>query len=230
MTSIRFRQLVILIADFVLMYAVLYVTLSIRYLAAVDHDLWRNHARPFTAVFLFWIITFYLNGFYDLRLTRNTAAYFRSFFSVLAIDLVIAIGFFYLVNIDSVSPKTNLVLFTSLYGIAFIGWRWFYNRSIGPQFLRMRVAFLGASPEAQELATLLATSPHFGYTVTGIYKFEEINTFRAAMNTTPVDLVIVGADLETLKPHARALYETIFSNVTFVTDMSALFKYNRVGA
>ncbi|MBI4276788.1 sugar transferase [Candidatus Uhrbacteria bacterium] len=216
MTTIRLRQFLILIVDLALMYGALYLTLMLRYLAPVDTTLWAAHRVPFTIIFFVWIITLYLNGFYDLRLTTNTAAYFHSFFGALAINVILSIGFFYIVSIDAVSPKTNLLLFALIYSIVFIVWRWLYNRFVGTQLLRMRIAFLGNSAEVHELAKLLHASPYLGYTVAGVYTFENIDALHAAMRTTPIDLVVVGADIGTLGSHAQMLYKTIFLNVTFV--------------
>jgi hypothetical protein len=94
---VKIRQLILLAGDIIALYLALFLSLLARYGDEFGAEIWDSHLMPFSAVYLIWILIFYINGLYDLRRAKNNIEFSRLFFASLAINALIAIGFFYLV-------------------------------------------------------------------------------------------------------------------------------------
>ena len=74
----RSKILLLLIGDIIALYAALFITLGIRYGGAYYEQFEDVHALPFTIIFIFWIIIFYISGLYDLRRLRNNLDFLKT--------------------------------------------------------------------------------------------------------------------------------------------------------
>ena len=71
------------------------------------------HLRPFTILFFFWILIFYIAGLYELRRLKNNLDFFKNFGTAIGINAIVSIIFFYLLtnygkydyhNVSSTTP------------------------------------------------------------------------------------------------------------------------------
>ncbi|NCQ16290.1 hypothetical protein GW814_01380, partial [Candidatus Falkowbacteria bacterium] len=67
------KKLILLGGDISVLYFSLYLTLIIRYWGEYSEKVWSSHFWPFTAIFIFWIIIFYIANLYNLNLAVNNA-------------------------------------------------------------------------------------------------------------------------------------------------------------
>jgi uncharacterized membrane protein len=104
----RLKRLILITGDFFLLEGCMALTLAIRYGSL---HTWSSHIAPFTIVALLWIIGFYIAGLYDLALGQDTLKLFRTYLEGMIVNLGVAVGFFYLIPVFGIAPRTNLFLY-----------------------------------------------------------------------------------------------------------------------
>ncbi len=64
-TRISLKKLVVIFGDIAILYGSLILTLIIRYGADYFPNAFQSHLQPFSLIFIFWILIFYLFNFYS---------------------------------------------------------------------------------------------------------------------------------------------------------------------
>lgn len=183
----NFKQLLLIIGDVCGLYLALFLSLAIRFQRDPRVELWGRHWPTFTLIFFLWLAVFYLSGLYDLRKAKNSLLFFGSFVTSLAVNLLLTIGFFYILNIQELSPKTILLIFTGLYLIIFALWRLLAHYLLSTTAFRSRLIFLGISKEAQELIETFNNNTQLGYETVAILNLEAQNLVASL----PVNIEII---------------------------------------
>ncbi len=161
----KFKKLLLVIGDVVILYASLYITLYIRYSQRPSLELWQQHLIPFSIIFIFWLIIFYISELYDFNFAINNRRFYRlSLRSFLAGGLISTL-FFYLTPGININPKTNLLLFVINFAFLFIAWRHFFNWSLKAYLPKEIIAIIGYNPQVKILMKELIHKPHLGYTI-----------------------------------------------------------------
>ncbi len=235
--SLKLRQLLLLSGDIIILYLSLLLTFAFRYGAPLDSELWENHLWPFSITFCLAIITFYINGLYDLSLAKNDVKFYRRFFEALAITALIAIGFFYLTPSIGIAPKTNLFLQLLFFAALFLTWRNLWNRFIHAGVWKTKIMFVGKISELNEMITALKLVPQYGFELkTAFIEDEanlsslpsEINFIKEVANIPPIikqekiSTVILGTKPEKSAELANALYKSIYLQVNFIDSAEFL--------
>jgi len=230
--AINLKRLIMVAGDYAVFQIALVLTLLLRY-GSINHDSWAVHTVPFSILSILWIISFYINGLYDLTLTRDNIKFFRAFLETMLINLGISFALFYLVPIFGIAPRTNLILdfaFTLLLGYA---WRLLFNRTIAQTLFRNRVLFLGPTADAEsilhllqrsalgfELVSVIETTPgvHFdNHTVSWYTDLHSIDTVIREQN---IQTVVLGHRPDELPGLKEALYKTLFTPVALLDRAS----------
>lgn len=225
--STNFKQLLLLAGDTIGLYLALFLSLVIRFQRDPRPDLWNKHWPTFTLIFFLWLAISYVSGLYDLRKTKNSLLFFGSFVTSIFINLLLTIGFFYILNIQELSPKTILLIFTGLYLLIFTLWRLIAHYLFSTTAFRSRLIFLGLSDEALELISTFKTNSQLGYETVAVFNGEEnsqvpqnqnieilkeADTLLAYIKDKKIDtLIIVSAQLK--EKIGNILYEAILSRV-----------------
>ena len=166
--------------------------LSLRYPQNFNQAL-AIHLVPFTAIFAFWIIIFYISGLYDLRRARNQAQFFLQLISILALAGLVGMGFFYLLPSLGISPKTNLIITLGFTTIYLFAWRSLFNKLISqPQ---KRLLLIGEHTQSIELATQINHHPQWGYEVAAIISPEKFPEYKNKLNELNISTLIISDDL-----------------------------------
>ncbi|KKU82143.1 MAG: sugar transferase [Parcubacteria group bacterium GW2011_GWA2_47_8] len=124
--SSRFRnKLLYAFTDLVALFGALFLTLTIRYFEFPSRELYVRHALPFSIVFIVWLIIMYAQRLYDLSLMRDKIGLYSNLFRASIINILIAIGFFYLLPslhmpFDTIRPRANLIG-TAVIGMSLLG-------------------------------------------------------------------------------------------------------------
>ena len=148
------KKLILLIGDIIILYAALAAALTIRY-RGFDLLTLKNHLLPFTIIYLFWIIIFYIHNLYDLDIAKNNAIFYSALLRALLINVAFTIVFFYFapqVSKITITPKTNLLLTTLIFIILSLLWRNIFNRFAGSTALNINTAVIGHNLQVLELA------------------------------------------------------------------------------
>lgn len=151
------EKFILVLGDFFLLYFSLFLTLCLRYFSLPPKEIWGLHIFPFFVIYLFWVLIFYMAGFYDTE--KRPFFSLDEIFRVLIINGLIAILIFYLIPSLGITPKTNLVI--NVFIASFLIWSW---RKIFISLLvkasKIRVSFLGDFKEREDLMKVL-----FGYEI-----------------------------------------------------------------
>ncbi len=231
--GIGLKRMLLLIGDYAVFQVALLLTLLFRY-GGVTHTDWTAHAIPFSILGVLWIATYYINGLYDLELTRDNLRLFRTFLESMLINLGIAFTFFYLIPIFGIAPRTNLILFFAL--TLFIGyaWRLLFNQTLAPSLFQHRLLFIGTPDEAARLNDLLMTSA-LGFTLVAVVEtaqgthfdsgsiawVADINRLADLITEKHIQVVVLGHRPDDVPGLREALYRTLFTPVALM-DRAAL--------
>lgn len=214
--------------DFVVFQLSVPIMLLLRYgqVTAKNYD---QHAFPFLILSLLWLVGFYVAGLYDLRLARDTIKFFRTYFEGTVANLLLSLGFFYLLPIFDITPRTNLFLFVAVVLVLDYLWRLGFNKLIAKGLFRTRVLFVGSPEDAIGMDNLIReTAPGFELkavvqTAAGtrfddgsIVWYASPDAIKELVNKNSIDTIVIGHKPEEVPGLQDALYETIFSAVTLV--------------
>ena len=161
--SNTFHKFLLLLADILLLYLALWLALSIRYQNEIDWQLFINHAQPFTAVYILWLGIFYTNNLYNLTRIRHSVDLYFDTARALLIGVLIAIIVFYLLPENDLTPKRLLLINAVLFGVLATLWRSAFVQLMRNHLPINKVAIVGITNNALELARQLKTSLHRGY-------------------------------------------------------------------
>lgn len=182
------KQLAVLLGDIILLYGALFLTLFIRY-GEIRHV--NAHLIPFSCIFIVWIILLYAFGFYEIKNLKNTVEFGVLFIIAIGIGMISAIVLFYLITYFHISPKTNLVIFSGVFIILGLLWRFLFNKITRGYTQTLLV--IGNSPHAQEILSFVTHNPHIGYSPFHIPSPDE-KAIQEAFNKNP-DYIVYDPEL-----------------------------------
>jgi len=211
---LKMRNWILLLGDVILLYASLGIALRLRYPDNFSEN-FTIHLIPFTAIFFFWIIIFYVSGLYDLRRARNQAQFFLQLIWILALAGLIGMGFFYLLPSLGISPKTNLILTLGITTPFLFAWRLLFNKLISqPQ---KRLLLIGEHTQSIELATQINHHPQWGYEVAAIIAPEKFTEYKHRLTELKISTLIISDDLYQTQQLTDMLYESLSLRVEMYT-------------
>lgn len=165
------KKLILLFSDLSLFYFSLFAVLFIRYNGDIARESFSSHLYFFTIICLFWLIIFYIVGFYDLNFFKSKTEFAQKAAKVISFCFLVSILFFYFFR-TPISPKTNLVFFSLIYLSFFILIRIRLVRLLKLNSLWKNVVFLGSQRQYDELISYLSQNRHIGYKVEYFYQPE----------------------------------------------------------
>jgi len=171
----KLKKVSLLAGDIMILYFSLYLTLLIRYGLNPEAGTWSRHFWPFTMVFLFWLIIFYISDLYNLNLAVNNAKYYSLSLRAIVISALFSAAFFYLAPRITIAPKRNLFIFIVVFSIIFILWRRFFNWSLKAYLPKNNIAIIGYNEQIRELLETIAQKKHLGYEVAFIIEDNHLN-------------------------------------------------------
>jgi len=229
----RTKKIILLLGDIIVLYLSLAIALAIRY-RGFDFDVFQNHFIPFSMIYLFWIITFYIHNLYELDIAKNNLKFSIALIRALVIGGVISMVFFYIVPgfiVDSITPKTNLFLNIVVFVVLFYAWRYLFNLLAGSLKLKTNVAIIGYNPQAIELAKELIKNPQLGYKLRLIVKNNEtidrtdlpeikitqgFKNLREVLQQEKIFVAIVTPEVYKSQDLIQSLFECIKYKIDFV--------------
>ncbi len=227
-SRIRIKQLVLLLGDFAVFQLSVPLMLLLRF-GEVTPSNYDQHALPFLFLSLVWLVGFYVAGLYDLKITRDSLKFLRTYFEGMVANLLLAFGFFYLLPIFGIAPRRNLILYAIIVLILDYLWRIVFNRIISKTIFKTRLLFIGSPQDAGRVAELidevapgfvlkavLQTAPGTRFDDGSVIWHASPDSIRGLVEEGEIDTIIVGHKPEEVPGLQDALYETIFSAVTLV--------------
>lgn len=169
MKTNRFKIMLLIIGDFLILWGTLALILFLRYRTdpIVDFvQMFQIHVTPFALVFGAWLVLFGAFGLYDLRTLgwvsmRDARRLILRMTEAMIFNMASAIIIFYLIPAFEIEPRRNLFLVV-LGSLLFIfAWRCLANLFIA-KAKPLPIAFFGINKEVVELADWLIKNPQLG--------------------------------------------------------------------
>ncbi len=231
MRYIKNEPVLFLFGDILILYFSLWLTLFVRYLKVPSHDLWLQHAVPFSFLFLVTIIVYFIAGLYDQHtsLLRSKLPALVAYSQVTTV--ILAALFFFSVPYFGITPKTVLLIFLCISSVLIVVWRLFLTQFIGVR-RQKHALVLGDGTEVEELTKELNENNRYGINVKHIFSPESVNVSENLreqildfINKENITVIIVDTFNPKMSEITPVLYDLLFLNPQLsVLDASHLYE------
>ena len=224
----RAEAVFLFLGDIAVFYLSLFLVLLARYGLPFDQRIIILHFLPFSILFVFWILGFFIAGLYEQHtLLFQKRLPYRLLKSVLANAVVTAL-FFYFFPGFLITPRINLILYLIVSSALLLVWR-LYGFSFFSAQEKQTALLVGSGSELGELERELSGNPRYGVRLVSSVDVSRLSggvcademLHRASLGE--VSLIIVdlrNSAVETILPR---LYNLLFSRVRFA-DLSKVYE------
>jgi len=158
----RIRELLSLIVGDILFFILaLWLTLSLRYLALPDFELFNQHFWPFLIFSAVWIFVFYIAGLYDKQTVFFKMNLFSRILSAQVVNGIIAFILFFKFPFG-INPQTNLVIYIFVSAFLVTFWRLRLYKKVVPA-LKYKALILADGQEAVDLVNEVNNNNRYSY-------------------------------------------------------------------
>lgn len=223
----KLKQATLLAGDILVLYTALIITLWIRYGNLFYSKLIETHLEPFTIIFIFWLLVFYIAGLYDLKSLKNDFEFEKTFWYAVIFNTGVAALFFYLIPLFGIAPKTNLLIFLLVFsGLGYL-WRQSYNGILNKTGSTNRILMVGSNKPTEELVSHIQNNPQLGYEIKFWMKEgltdKEFDHLAQIIVANKINTVVVPAHLKKDTKAARLIYKTLTLGVE-VIELATLYE------
>lgn len=224
------RILFLIIGDFFVLYAGLFLTLVIRYGPDFFGKPIDQHLIPFTIIFVLWLAVFYIAGLYDSKRLRNNVDFLKTFWSATAVNAILGILFFYLIPYFGITPKTNLFIFLIIFAAIEIIWRGSFNKFTISFRPKIKTALIGTGNATEEIYAFIEENPQLGYKLAVRLKnkkdfslFKESDDWERFVRENGIDLIVIPRYLKSEPEMAKIFYHLLTMGIE-VVDLPAFYE------
>ena len=211
--TIKTRQIFLITGDIFLLYLSLIIMLFIGFWNYLTQEILLNHLLPFSILYLFWLIIFYIIGLYSLDFFKTRFIFYTQLLTGLGVILVTGVFFFYFIPFFDITPKTNLFLNIFIFGILTIFWRKIFY-SLSSAHFQNKTAIIGQNPQLKELVQTIQQNPQLGYKITTFLNPKQ-DIFEQAQKKE-IDTLILAENLIPGSPLAKNLYQCLSLKIDFI--------------
>ncbi|MCR4313760.1 MAG: sugar transferase [Candidatus Uhrbacteria bacterium] len=209
--DLHIRKFLLLLGDVAILYVALYFMLTISFPGEALSVLFFSHVGPFSILFFFWLVLFYILDLYDLSAPPVAPAFLSRFTLALILCFLLGALFFYVVSFTQISPKTNLLIVTALFGVFSYGWRLLFATKIS-RLAPWRIGLLGLQQEDAELRDLIRSLKHHGYGCVDLHAGDLV----AQVSQQRLHAVVIPSDSFFQPETTQQLYECLATGVRFL--------------
>jgi len=213
--------------DVLILYLSLYLTLAIRYGGVPENDELVSHIAPFTILFAFWLLVYFIAGLYEKH-TRILRSRLPSIlFNAQVTNIFIAVLFFYFISYFEITPKTNLFIYLIVSSVLIFLWRNYgYARMTVSR--RQNAILIGSGLEVSELAAEVNHNPRYDLHFVSTFDLDQVSSTKGSeilshVRTDDVSVIAIDLQNEKVTPLLPHLYSMIFSKVRFI-DMHRVYE------
>lgn len=202
----KLKKLIIFLGDIFLLYLSLFLSLFFRFSSKFRFEVFELHLLPFSLLYFFWLIIFYVFGLFDLFPIKETLS---NFFLALFLNFTIGIFFFYFVPFFKISPKTILILDIVFFAIFSLLWHSIFYFLFSIRFLK-KIAILGKGVDVEKLKEEIQKNKFLGFKLVPENKDPEIIIFSKEDSISkPEDFFQKGIDFWSLDEAFEKILEKI---------------------
>ncbi|HUD03071.1 MAG TPA: sugar transferase [Candidatus Paceibacterota bacterium] len=166
--ALRPRTLVLFVGDIVFFVFSLWLSLFLRVFEAPSSELFMEHLRPFSLLFVAWVGVFFIAGLYESRsIILERRAISETLLTAQIANVIIAALFFFFIPIFGIAPKTLLVIYLIVSFLCVFVWRVFIFPQLGFQ-KKESALVVGAGAEIDELVEALRLARHAPAHITAV--------------------------------------------------------------
>jgi exopolysaccharide biosynthesis polyprenyl glycosylphosphotransferase len=225
---------VLLLGDLFFFLLSLYLALYFRTFEVPSKVLFLTHLRPFSFLFLIWIIVFYIAGLYEKRTVLLRSRLPSIIFNTQLANSVLAVVFFYFIPFFGITPKTILFIYLVVSFITILTWRMYGYYLIGTKH-PVKAVLIGSGQEMRDLCEEVNGNPLYNMKFVTSVDLSNIETagvtdeILSRLHLENVGIVVIDLLHNKIEPILPHLYNLIFSKVNFV-DMHTIYEdvFNRV--
>ena len=197
-----------------ILYGALILTLIFRYGPNYFRESFYAHLKPFSIIFVIWLVTFYLADLYKEKRLRISPATIQVFILAIIISVTSSVILFYLFpSFFKMTPKTNLAIFALVFGILNIGWRIILVKIYISGGWRNRLLLIGDSPIIDELINYLKNNPQIGYDVAAQKSENDISQIIAK---NKINIIVIQTYLKKDRKIIKIFYQLLPSKIAIV--------------
>lgn len=199
----------------------LWVTLAIRHSQIPSNSLFIEHLEPFFFLFLIWVLSFFIAGFYERRALVNHRHFLSDILSVQIINSLIAIVFFYFVPYFGLTPKTILFIYLICSLFFMLLWRIYIIAILGIR-KKMNALLIGRGEEMEQLEREVNINPWYNLRFVlsvDLNKQKNIDFQKDILNPVyeyGITTIVLDLKDEELKKNVPYFYNLIFSKIKFL--------------
>ncbi len=158
-----FKILLLVILDLGSLYTSLWLMLQVVYEQNITAEFFQLHVYAFSFLFPLWIIIFYIEGLYSLRIRYSglSIALIRS----MNFNAVISFLFFYLLPFFEITPRFNLVVFMLISLVVLFVIRKLAFMILTLQNLKLNVCLVSESDIEKDLKEFFENRPYLGFQI-----------------------------------------------------------------
>lgn len=223
------ERLVLILGDVVALAGALWLALFVRYAEIPSWELVALHFTPFSFLFLASICVFFVSGLYEKHTSLLKRELPATVLSAQAVNVAIAVAFFFFIPDFGIAPKTNLILYTAISSLMVVVWR----LRIFPFFEfreRGHAIAIGAGKELEALVEEVNANRR--------YHLEFVDVFDISKVTNPNDIQqavlkrVIGGSVRTIVADTHGKYADmlvpLFYNLTFVQSHVEVIPFARL--
>lgn len=204
-------RLILFVADCSILFASLYLALSMRYRNALNLDEFFSFVPPFTVVIAVSVAIFYSYGLYDKPTLRLIRELNKRIFTSQILVVICATVLFYLLPVLGIAPKTILFLYVTVSAIIMSVWRR-YAFSLVLHYRKQKSIIIGSGEAFHALVDELSRNPHIGITLLSVIDVDTYDMTRlpSVLASTQPNSIIIDMRDERIKPLFNAIYTELF--------------------
>lgn len=212
LNTLNLRKFLLFWGDVACLYLSLLLTVFLGYWGEFDSKLVYLHILPFSILYFFWLVIFYIFGFYDLKIIRVGPLFYDKIIWAVLTGFGLGVVFFYLMPFFGITPKTNLIFNIIIFGVLFIAWRKLFSSSFSYRFLN-RTAIIGDDALAQTLVKEISLRPYLGYKLVALDANQDL---LPQIQEKKIDTLIVPTDIKFSSSLVKNLYQCLPARINFI--------------
>ncbi len=210
----RKALLLLFIGDLAVFAFCLWLTLLVRYQELPSQLNLSIHALPFAALFVLWVVVFYMAGLYGKAVIRFKTEVWGALLRTQLLNIMLAALFFFLAPQITIAPKTNLAIYLAISLAGVFLWRLWLFPKLTRHPSRAGAALVGAGPEVDELLGEVNSNPRYGIefrvTTDALRLQKDFASFEQELRAKKVSLIVVDAEDDAVRAVLPQLYELAF--------------------
>ncbi len=202
------EPIILLLGDLFFFLLSLWFALALRSLELPSKTLFLTHLRPFSFLFLIWVIVFYIAGLYEKHTVLLRSRLPVIIANTQVANSVIAVLFFYFIPFFGITPKTVLFIYLFISFVLILSWRMYGYFLVGI-LKKENAVILSSGIETEELRN----------------EINRNNIYNIRITEKHEDASVIVMDLsdERVVPLMPDFYELLLAGVKFV-DMHKLYE------